>query len=367
MENKIIKLKKIITLLFLIALCLSSNTVVEAKTNKPKQTEVSEYALKWDGHKEMPYVYSGPGGRTGPKTLEECSDQKVGFDCSAFTSMVYRHFGIEITPQSDAQKTEAYKVFTDESEAIPGDICWWGNSAQHVGIYIGDGKICHTNTSEPPTNYVHVDEFSHYGQPEAFLRMVKDVNDLKPLSGNKGNQVQDKVESTKGYGSIITESDLTGMPSLSTLKREQQELLLKGRENLSKDEIRTLSYCSNMIENSKDTPINWYNSLQSLLGMVCILYGILLIAFFIFDYANNFFEFSLLEIITFGKLKIVDLDSVRGGIVKSGFNKRKKVTYVTFPMIIARSLIVIFIGLMLTSGVLGDIIYSVWVKVVEWF
>ena len=97
----------------LIGSTISSTKSVKADSSG--QTAVSEYALSWDGHTEMPYIYGGPGGRSGPMTLEECSEQGVGFDCSAFTAMVYRHFGIEITAQSDAQNL-----------VQPDPECLWG-------------------------------------------------------------------------------------------------------------------------------------------------------------------------------------------------------------------------------------------------
>ena len=120
---------------FIISICCNKRDVYA----KVESTEVAEYASKWAGNKNILYAWGGGDGMT----LEEMDKTKTGTDCSGFTSAVYRHFGIELSHQSEAQKEEAKKTFTDEADAVPGDICWWDG---HVAIYIGNGKIVHTNT-----------------------------------------------------------------------------------------------------------------------------------------------------------------------------------------------------------------------------
>lgn len=77
-----------------------------------------------------PYVW----GATGPNS----------FDCSGFTSWVYRQHGISLsrTAQSQSQGGKA----VDRSELQPGDLVFFGSSTSritHVGIYIGNGQMVH--------------------------------------------------------------------------------------------------------------------------------------------------------------------------------------------------------------------------------
>jgi len=60
-----------------------------------------------------------------------------GFDCSGFTSYVYRRAGISIPRTASAQAARATRV----SSPRPGDLVFWGYPAYHVAIYIGGGKI----------------------------------------------------------------------------------------------------------------------------------------------------------------------------------------------------------------------------------
>jgi cell wall-associated NlpC family hydrolase len=72
-----------------------------------------------------PYVH----GASGPNS----------FDCSGFTSYVYRQMGINVPRTAAAQAAAATPV--SRSAARPGDLVIIGSPAYHVGIYAGGGKM----------------------------------------------------------------------------------------------------------------------------------------------------------------------------------------------------------------------------------
>ena len=338
-------MKKVIKLL-IISFIFIMFFAVPVSADTGKTTELAKYALSWDGHKEIPYVW---GGGRGASSLEELSEKNKGTDCSGFTSLVYRHFGINITMQSSAQKNEAVRTFTEEEDAIPGDITWWEG---HVGIYIGDGKIVHTNTSKPPTNYPHVSDFGNgeYRKPTLYLRMVDDVEKLKPINDK---DFEDEVKETDGYGDMITESDINGLEIEEFLLEYQKQVTTADRGQLSEAEQNSLVDIGESKKNSTGSEtrvIDWFHAAQMFFGMVCILYGILLILAYFLDYNNVFIEVSLLSIITFGKFKIVDSSAIGNDTRFKGFNKRKNVTYVTFGMVMFRVAFLELVGVFLISG-----------------
>lgn len=74
-------------------------------------------------------------GATGPNS----------FDCSGFTSWVYRQHGISLSRTAQAQSQGGVAV--DRSNLQPGDLVFFGSGTgriTHVGIYVGDGKIIHS-------------------------------------------------------------------------------------------------------------------------------------------------------------------------------------------------------------------------------
>ena len=107
----------------------SSNTSNENKSSYSKSaSSVVEYAKQYLGCK---YVLGG----TSPS----------GFDCSGFTSYVFKHFGISLSRTSGAQASNGTKV--EKSNLQAGDILIFNDSSNkkvgHVGIYVGGNQFIH--------------------------------------------------------------------------------------------------------------------------------------------------------------------------------------------------------------------------------
>lgn len=121
-----------------------TETVSETKevknANPTQKTGISgesvvAYAKKYLGYK---YVSGG----ASPKT---------GFDCSGFTTYVYKNFGISLNRTSGGQSSNGSQV--SKNNLKPGDIICFSNSSKskrigHVGIYIGGGKFIHAANSK---------------------------------------------------------------------------------------------------------------------------------------------------------------------------------------------------------------------------
>lgn len=72
-----------------------------------------------------------------------------GFDCSGFTSYVFKKFEIELSRTSASQAKEGTAVAKDKLRA--GDLVFFntnGKSISHVGIYLGDGEFVHSASNK---------------------------------------------------------------------------------------------------------------------------------------------------------------------------------------------------------------------------
>ncbi len=84
----------------------------------------------------IPYVYGG--------------ETPLGFDCSGFVQYCYESQGIEVHRGGTGQLSDGLIVPWDEVQ--PGDLVFFngtGNApeiANHVGIYMGDGKFIHAGS-----------------------------------------------------------------------------------------------------------------------------------------------------------------------------------------------------------------------------
>lgn len=101
------------------------NIKISSKTTK-KGTMVVEYAKNFIG---VPYLW---GGST-----------PSGFDCSGFTSYVFKHsIGVVIPRTAATQQSFGKNISFNDLKA--GDLIFFGNPAHHVGMYIGDGQYIHS-------------------------------------------------------------------------------------------------------------------------------------------------------------------------------------------------------------------------------
>lgn len=102
-----------------------TNNVAKAVPASGNGSSVVATANQYIGSK---YVYGG----TTPS----------GFDCSGFTSYVYKQYGVNLNRTAAGQYSNGVAV--SKSELQPGDLVMFGKSGiNHVGIYVGGGKMVH--------------------------------------------------------------------------------------------------------------------------------------------------------------------------------------------------------------------------------
>lgn len=100
--------------------------------------QVVDYAKQFLG---KPYVY----GASGPNS----------FDCSGFTTYVYKHFGYTLNRTATGQLSNGTAV--SKSELRPGDLVFFKSGGSkpvsHVGIYVGNGQFIHASTNTYSIRY----------------------------------------------------------------------------------------------------------------------------------------------------------------------------------------------------------------------
>ena len=134
------------------------NAQVEEKDTR---RQIVEYAKKFLGVK---YVY----GSSSPK----------GFDCSGFTSYVFKHFGISVERTSASQGSHGAKI--NRSDLKPGDLVFFDtnggrNAINHVGIYIGGGKFIHASSGS--TDRVTISDMTEGFYNKSYMRSRRYIND----------------------------------------------------------------------------------------------------------------------------------------------------------------------------------------------
>lgn len=138
----------------------TQNNVEEQKqTSNSNVTgaQVVEYAKQYLGYKYK------AGGAT-PST---------GFDCSGFTSYVFKHFGISLNRSSSGQIKNGIAV--EKNNLQQGDILVYKNESKtaigHVGIYIGNGNFIHSANKKEGVKITSTSS-SYYSQRYVGARRV---------------------------------------------------------------------------------------------------------------------------------------------------------------------------------------------------
>jgi cell wall-associated NlpC family hydrolase len=101
----------------------------------PASGDVASYATRFVGSR---YVWGGAS--------------PSGFDCSGFTSYVYRQFGVSLPHSAAGQFSTRYGASVGSMDNLaPGDLVFFvntggGRGITHVALYIGGGRIVHAMT-----------------------------------------------------------------------------------------------------------------------------------------------------------------------------------------------------------------------------
>ena len=121
----------------------TTKTTAQGTTSVPTSSNGSSIvatAKKYLGYK---YVYGG-------------SSPSTGFDCSGFTSYIFKQYGISLNRTAAGQYSNGVAV--SRANLQPGDLVMFGKSGiNHVAIYIGGGQIIHSST---PSTGVRIDSLS---------------------------------------------------------------------------------------------------------------------------------------------------------------------------------------------------------------
>jgi len=117
----------------LLALALTGCASAPRQETSPKTGAIAaSYALKMVG---KPYRYGG-------------ASPARGFDCSGLVQYSYRHAGVKLPHNTDAQRRLSKPV--RRAELRRGDLIFFdekGGDNSHVGIYLGDGTFVHAPSS----------------------------------------------------------------------------------------------------------------------------------------------------------------------------------------------------------------------------
>ena len=136
---------------------------------------VVNYAMKYLG---LPY-----------RNYKQGTSLKTGTDCSGFTMLIYREFGVSLSRTVSGQMRNGRSV--SRKELQKGDLVFYGRAA-HVAIYIGNGKVIHESTYGQGVKITGLDQM---GMKIAGYRRVINAKAIAKVEGAK-KQETSKVDTS---------------------------------------------------------------------------------------------------------------------------------------------------------------------------
>lgn len=133
----------------------------------------------------VPYVWGG----TNPDK---------GLDCSGLVQLVYKNLGVDLPRVSYQQATAGTAVHGGIANAKPGDILAFNSPVNHVGIYVGGGKMI-----EAPRTGLDVRVIDVYETPTAIRRVLPDSADSMAVSASSTSLDTGRVASSTPYANLF--------------------------------------------------------------------------------------------------------------------------------------------------------------------
>ena len=173
---------------------------------------IVEYAKRYLG---LRYVYAGRSLATGT-------------DCSGFTSLIYKEFGVSLPKTVSGQYNRG--TYVSKSNLQKGDIVFYsggGSYPTHVAMYIGGGMVIHESN---PRDGVKISP----------VNMMRYISARRVINANATKIVEQKIEEQKKQEEANKEQTIT----------TDDTLITSDVSNLNQENVNT----QNKIE-SKDTVI----------------------------------------------------------------------------------------------------------------
>lgn len=212
----------------------SKNTItynyVEPSYNSTTGINLVNYAKSFLGLK---YVYAGNSLTTGT-------------DCSGYTMLIYKDFGISLGRTVSSQLNNG--SYVSKNDLKPGDLVFYGNSsnyASHVAIYIGNNLVIHESTPKDGVKISSVNMMNYITSRRVIY--ANTISDFK--YNNNNNNTNDNIDNDNNNITQEKDNELIENEKKDEIIEENNENdIIENQENLNEEINSSNTENSNKIE-----------------------------------------------------------------------------------------------------------------------
>lgn len=210
----------------------STNTITYIKPsyNSVTGNSLVNYAKHYLG---LPYVSGGYSLTTGT-------------DCSGFTKLIFKEFGINIGRTVSSQIYNG--TYVSKSDLKPGDLVFYGHTsskATHVGIYIGSGLVIHESK---PGDVVKINSVNMMVYITARRLITENIQKEVVIEDKKEEVIENKEEIKEIIKEEVVEEEVKEIPKEEEAtdnktsenkieKEETKDIIIKEENNSTKEEV----------------------------------------------------------------------------------------------------------------------------------
>lgn len=186
----------------------STKTYTPAKYSAVTGNAVVEYAKKYLG---LRYVSGG-------------NSLSTGTDCSGFTKLIYKEFGVTLS--RDVRGQTGNGTYVRKADLQKGDLVFYGNKSvggvTHVGIYIGNGEVIHESN--------HRD-----GVKISSVNMMRYITARRVINSKAIKIAEEKLEEAKQQ--VNNSDDVTNDTSKTVKSSDVVETITDKKEEIEDNNI----------------------------------------------------------------------------------------------------------------------------------
>lgn len=199
----------------------TSKKVTKTTTKKTVTTSVVKKKEVKASSNYAPAVYSEVTGSAvvnyakrymGLKYVHAGRSLATGTDCSGFTSLIYKEFGVTLPKTVSGQVNKG--TYVKKSDLQKGDLVFYSSGtsyATHVTIYIGDGKVIHESTPRDGVKISSVNMMKYITARRVINNTAKKIAEQKLNEENKATE--QKVTEEKKIETNVINTDTSNNTS----------------------------------------------------------------------------------------------------------------------------------------------------------
>lgn len=176
----------------------------------------------------------------GLKYVHAGNSLTTGTDCSGFTKLIYKEFGINLGRTVNSQIYNG--SYVSKSDLKPGDLVFYGHSANkatHVGIYMGSGLVIHQSNPSDGVKINSVNMMVYITARRVITANIEKVVEVPKTEEEKkeDNTVESEIKNDKEQDELKKDEIKEESSKIENTTEKKDEIVKPDTKEENKDVV----------------------------------------------------------------------------------------------------------------------------------